>query len=67
MPMAMTQKPPAMTAEQLQELLRARGWTQTELATAIGYSFRQVNRLYNGKAPITRAAADLIRQTLKGK
>lgn len=48
------------------DLIEERGWTQTELASRLGYSARHVNQMIRGKAPLTESAALRLERVLGG-
>ena len=48
------------------DLLEERGWTQTELASRLGYSAKHVNQMLKGKAPLTESTALRLERVLGG-
>jgi len=61
------ERKPAMSADKFRELLSHLGISQSEAARRMGYTFRQVTRLYHGHSVITAATAALIRERLGKK
>ena len=54
-------------AEELKTLRQQRGWSQEDLARALGVSFATVNRWENGKTKPSRLAVEKITAVAKRK
>ena len=54
-------------AEELKKLRQQQGWSQEDLARALGVSFATVNRWENGKTKPSRLAVEKITAVAKRK
>ena len=54
-------------ADELKKLRQQRGWSQEDLARALGVSFATVNRWENGKTKPSRLAVEKITAVAKRK
>src|SRR5439155_10391522 len=46
------------------DIIEERGWSQTELATRLGYSEKHVSQLVNGKVPLSDETAMRLERVL---
>ncbi len=50
----------------IKDIIRSRGWKQTDFSKRTGWSEKHVSLLFNGKAPITEGTAAVLEQVLGG-